>query len=184
MGGKRVVRRWCRRVLRAVVAAAVVVTVVPVLGGGAGADVPDPFVEEFSFTGAAQSWEVPDDVHEVEVELWGARGGGVAGGPGGYTRARLSVTPGQTLQVNVGGAGSDASTGGWNGGGDGGAGSGDASPGSVGGGATDVRRGGTVPTDRVVVAGGGGGSGASATLALGVGGAGGGVSGSAGRGGH
>ncbi|MFN8557709.1 MAG: hypothetical protein U0531_10300 [Dehalococcoidia bacterium] len=43
------------------------------------------------------------------MDLFGAQGGanavGDAGGQGGRTRATLAVTPGQVLQVNVGGRG-------------------------------------------------------------------------------
>ena len=63
----------------------------------------------FDFTGAMQTWTVPPGVTEVSVRLWGAGGGGgtgaSAGGGGGYTTGMLSVTPGETLSVMVGGGG-------------------------------------------------------------------------------
>ena len=66
------------------------------------------------------------------------------------------MTPGQVLNLFVGGQAPDVGNvtpapGGFNGGGDGG------QYGAVGGGATDVRVGGTALADRVAVAGGGGG---------------------------
>lgn len=105
----------------------------------------------FSFTGAPQTWQVPAAVTAVEVELLGAQGTGMFGGLGARVRATLLVTPGETLQINVGGAG-NGPAGGFNGGGNGG------STGSGGGGATDIRRGAATLGDRVAVAGGGGGS--------------------------
>jgi hypothetical protein len=118
------------------------------------------------------SWTVPDDVTVVEVELWGAAGGGTSpGGTGGrpaYVDALIDVTPGDTYEIYVGGTGDDRSTadgaphaGGYNGGGDGGA-KGRNGSGGGGGGATDIRYDGTALADRVVVAGGGGGSASSA----------------------
>ncbi len=108
---------------------------------------------------------VPPGVTSLTVDAFGASGGSgtgspaVAGGLGGRTTATISVTPGETLKVVVGGAGQswggvDTALGGSNGGGD----AGDASAGG-GGGASDVRQGGAGLADRVVVAGGGGGGG-------------------------
>lgn len=105
----------------------------------------------------------------LSVSAVGAAGGdnihntlGVSGrgGDGGKVVALLPVTPGETLQINVGGAGQDgvqttSGTGGYNGGANGGTGAGWA--GGGGGGASDVRQGGTSLADRVIVAGGGGG---------------------------
>src|SRR5262245_2816352 len=129
---------------------------------------------EFGCTGAAQTYTVPAGVTKVNVELFGAQGGsGISvdpidaaagtGGQGGHTTATIDVTPGETLQVNVGCAGSDAvdvngGAGGFNGGADGGTGGhfGFQAGGGGGGGASDVRQGGTGLADRVLVAGGGG----------------------------
>ncbi len=111
---------------------------------------------------------VPARVTALTVDAHGAQGGNSNGGPpnppgglGGRVTATIVVTPGETLQVRVGGRGGDGSAGstvgGVNGGGAG------ASSGAIaggGGGASDVRRGGTDLEDRVVVAGGGGGAGA------------------------
>jgi len=138
----------------------------------------------FEFTGAAQSWTVPDGVSQATFDVFGAQGGsdtsGKAGGLGGKATATIAVNPGDTLQVNVGGAGRNGNTiqsspGGFNGGGSGGTGSVDAHGGG-GGGASDVRSGGIGLANRIIVAGGGGGAGGSG----GAGGVGGGLSGGAG----
>ena len=127
--------------------------------------------ETFVYTGGAQSWVVPAGVSEATFTLYGAEGGSsssgtVAGGLGGSATATIAVTPGESLQVNVGGEGSDGvafqpgATGGFNGGGDVSGCFGAANAGG-GGGASDVRR----DTDsdsvfglseRLLVAGGGG----------------------------
>lgn len=139
-----------------------------------------PQSESFDEPGS-YDWVVPDGVTSVTVDAFGAAGGGinystnpVPGGLGGRTIATISVTPGETLQVNVGGEGQtyddgDPALGGANGGGDAGSyGAG------AGGGASDVRRGGTGLGDRVVVAGGGGGGGGDNACEPAPGGAGGG----------
>jgi hypothetical protein len=145
--------------------------------------------ETFNFTGAAQTWTVPAGVTEATFDLYGAQGGGssdssaFAPGFGGRATATLFVTPGASIQVNVGGQGV-GSTGGFNGGGDGATGGGGEDPvGHGGGGASDIRIGGTDLDDRALVAGGGGGAGSSPcgfpTQPV-SGGAGGGASGDAG----
>ena len=100
------------------------------------------------------------------------------GGLGGLTQGNLAVTPGQVLNLFVGGQAPDVgdvtpAPGGFNGGGDGG------QYGAGGGGATDVRVGGTALADRVAVAGGGGG-GNTGCPNHGTGGGGGGSSGDVG----
>jgi len=137
--------------------------------------------ETFNYTGAQQTFVVPAGVNTITIEAWGASGwsGDVSGGLGGYATGDLSVTPGETLYIYVGGQGTVANGnfiragGGFNGGGDG---QSNGSSDSVGGGggASDVRQGGTALTDRVLVAGGGGGSTNNDT----VGGNGGGLTGS------
>ncbi|HOM21029.1 MAG TPA: glycine-rich protein [Ottowia sp.] len=144
----------------------------------------------FAYTGAAQTWTVPAGVTQVTLDLRGAQGGASYvsatglrqqdGGLGGQTQGSLSVTPGQVLNLYVGGQAADVGNvtpapGGFNGGGDGGV------YGAGGGGATDVRVGGTALANRVAVAGGGGG-GNSGCPNHGTGGAGGGASGVAGVG--
>jgi hypothetical protein len=101
------------------------------------------------------------------------------GGRGGRVTSAVQVTPGEALQVNVGGFA------GWNGGGTGSVpilGSSGARFYTAGGGASDVRRGGTGLATRVVVAGGGGGGGFRGDCSDDGGGAGGGTSPGAGDG--
>ncbi|WP_165494946.1 PxKF domain-containing protein [Actinomadura roseirufa] len=131
----------------------------------------------FSYTGAAQTFTVPAGVTSITVDASGAQGsageeGGGAGGLGGQAQATLTVTPGQVLQVNVGGSG------GFGGGGAGGPAAPGAGGGS-GGGATDIRTGSFGLADRILVAGGGGGGGNCFCNVPqpGIGGAGGGASG-------
>lgn len=122
------------------------------------------FEVTFNYTGVTQEWVVPVGVTSVTIEAWGGQGrsngaGTVAGGLGGYAKATVPVTPGQTLYINVGQGGGSGSAGGWNGGGIGGIGGVSTANGGGGGGGTDVRRGGAALTDRVIVAGGGSGAG-------------------------
>lgn len=119
----------------------------------------------FAFTGAQAFFVVPPCVGQVTIRAWGAQGenalvGGATGGLGGYASGTLSVTPGETLYVYVGGQS------GYNGGGMGGingnsvfSGPPIGTYGGYGGGASDVRRGGTALANREIVAGGGGGAG-------------------------
>lgn len=103
----------------------------------------------FGYTGNEQKYIVPSGVTSVNIKAYGAQGesSGVSGGLGGFSEANISVSPGETLYVYVGGQS------GWNGGGKG-------SPYTYsGGGASDVRRGGAAFSNRIIVAGGGGGSG-------------------------
>lgn len=100
-----------------------------------------------AYTGSQQTWVVPSGVTSIVVELRGARGGGGVGGKGLYLRFRMPVTPGETLYGFVGGQGATFNGGGscrWTG---------------IGGGATDIRRGGNAVSNRVAVASGGGGVG-------------------------
>jgi hypothetical protein len=116
----------------------------------------------FSFTGGEQTYTVPAGVDLLHVLAVGGAGatGGEPGGPGASVSAELPVTPGEVLDVVVGGNGA---SGGFNGGGAHGAGEGPDGSGGTGGGASDVR---TEPisepgslSSRLVVAGGGGGGG-------------------------
>jgi Glycine rich protein len=150
----------------------------------------------FSYTGAAQTWTVPDKVISATFDVSGAEGGPYHynsyqrtiywfGANGGEAKATLAVTPGATYQITVGGAGGrfDGDTGGgFNGGGAGGA---DRfHPGGPGGGASDVRSGACASTTscdlaaRIIIAGGGGGTGGD--TGGGYGGGGGGAVGGAG----
>ncbi len=132
-------------------------------------------------------WVVPAGVTTATFEVLGAPGGGTGGsrrGAGGKTVGTIAVTPGETLKINVGGAGLSP---GFGGGRNGGAGAGSivcADPGggllcvgASGGGASDVRQGGTAVANGVLVAGGdarsgggggGGGSGFAAAAATNV----------------
>jgi gliding motility-associated-like protein len=116
----------------------------------------------FNYTGAVQTWIVPPCVYTINVVAAGAKGGGNIGGNGARITANIAVTPGQVLNIYVGGMGSCGNnSGGWNGGGTGYA----SNPANAaynscgGGGATDLRIGGTALVNRVIVAGGGGGKG-------------------------
>lgn len=109
----------------------------------------------YGYTGSVQTYLVPPGVTTMKMELWGAAGYGDLG-YGGKVEAIVSVTPGSTLNIFVGGAGGPT-TGGYNGGGVPGV---NATYGG-GGGATDIRVDGIALTDRIIVAGGGGGSGSN-----------------------
>ena len=133
----------------------------------------------FSFTNFPdQTFEVPAGISSVGIVAVGAPGGPTGprfpsptpGGAGAVASGTVRVTGGQTLYVEVGGAGDAGftdSAGGFNGGG-----MGDTAPGcgcpasGGGGGASDVRSApysaGLDPDPRLVVAGGGGGAGAPA----------------------
>ncbi len=158
--------------------------------GAAGADA--QAVETFEYTGGEQTLVVPAGVTSVHVTAVGGRGGGAftgggAGGAAAEVEGELSVTPGETLYVEVGGNGRSELEGG--GGGFNGGGSGAPIPFGAGGGggATDVRTApsgaGLSPDPRLLVAGGGGGGGGFGVLCLAAGGAGG-AAGEAGEAGH
>lgn len=133
-------------------------------------------VRYFDHTAASQSWTVPTGCQYLMVDVLGAQGG--SGGAGGRTRTLLEVTAGETLYMYVGGLGANAASvscsatnpgnnaGGFNGGGSGGYVTdsyGCPAPnvsyirGPGGGGASDIRRGGTALANRILVSGGGGG---------------------------
>lgn len=64
--------------------------------------------DTFTFTGAEQSYVVPDGTAAVRVDATGAAGEGGTGGTGGRgatVSGTLAVIPGQTLYVEVGGVG-------------------------------------------------------------------------------
>ena len=110
----------------------------------------------FDYTGSAQQWQVPGCITQVHVVVSGAQGAQngnnppQAGALGGKAEGDLTVAPGATLSVYVGGTGN---SGGWNGGGTNNGGY----TGGQGGGASDVRVGGSSLNDRVIVGGGAGG---------------------------
>ena len=139
----------------------------------------EPVTQTFAFTGTEQSFVVPEGVASLDVVLIGAKGGGEGaglsiGGFGARVQGRLSVEPGTTLYVEVGGNGGSGGlfpggaggTGGFNGGGIGGTGldlGGTTARGAGGGGgASDIRAvprsdGSTLSSRLIVAAGGGGG---------------------------
>ncbi len=101
---------------------------------------------EFSFTGAEEVFEAPV-AGMYTFEVWGAQGSGGNGGLGGYASGELLLGLGDIVNVYVGGKR------GFNGGG-----AGWAADARDGGGASDIRMGGTSLADRILVAGGGGSS--------------------------
>jgi hypothetical protein len=118
--------------------------------------------------GLAQTWIVPAGGPTANFDVYGAQGGGnfppnLGPGLGGRATATMPVFSGESIQVNVGGAGDYVapfgSGGGLNGGGQASSIVGNQGFGAGGGGASDVRIGGTSLFDRALVAGGGGGSG-------------------------
>ena len=118
----------------------------------------------FSFIEDREEFVVPSGVFSIDIVAVGSSGGcwNNYGGKGGTSTGSLSVTPGESLYVRIGGYGGSGigdalGLGGFNGGGVGGGRSGGGSRGWGGGGATDVRQGGDELTDRKIVAGGGGG---------------------------
>src|SRR6218665_1215922 len=117
------------------------------MAGGLSAQAPQS--QTFYFTGSMQTFVVPNCAGNVTITAYGAEGVGADGfapGTGGIARGVLAVTPGQSLNLFIGGQN------GYNGGGLG-------KGISNGGGATDVRVGGTALANRIIVAGGGGGAG-------------------------
>lgn len=114
----------------------------------------------YNYTGAVQTYTVPAGINSIQIETWGAQGGtstgldGIegTGGLGGYAIGNLAVTPGQVLEIYVGGQGAATGPGGYNGGG-----MASSQYGGEGGGASDVRVGAYTLNDRVIVGGGGGG---------------------------
>jgi hypothetical protein len=121
---------------------------------------------QFSYTGSNQTWIVPDGIYYITIQAYGGKGGDFSssctGGYGGYASGILQVTPGETIYVYVGGSGTTVNSyvgycafysGGWNGGG----GSNSWGDLGTGGGASDIRLGGTSLSNRIIVAGGGGG---------------------------
>ena len=138
--------------------------------------IPSPSSQTFNFTGDVQTFTVPAGVSSITVDAYGAQGGTSygyynsayptsVGGLGGRATTTVSVTPGATLYMYVGGAGGNGSygaggTAGYNGGGIG------SSwfisnyysfTGGGGGGASDIRVNPYGIGNRIVIAAGGGG---------------------------
>ena len=118
--------------------------------------------QTFNYTGNTQTWVVPQCVTSIDIDVAGAQGGGSNGGNGSLITGTLSVTPGQTLQINVGGQGACPGSG-YNGGGAGSTASGSSNFSCGGGGASDIRVTPYQLADRIVVASGGGGMGGGNT---------------------
>jgi hypothetical protein len=147
-----------------------------------------PATVDFHYTGGAQTWVVPAGVTSATFDVFGAQGGDNSdkgctdlGGRGGHVGATISVTPGQSIDIVVGGVGGGPADGlgygGFNGGDSGGTGFENTYlQGGGGGGSSDVRTGGTTLADRTIVAGGGGGA-SGGCDGEGIGGPGGGTSG-------
>jgi len=118
----------------------------------------------FDYTGAVQTWQVPDDVFEIMAEVHG--GGSVYGGTprsgGGKVVAKFPVLGGQIYDVYVGGKGaytnSLSNPGAWPNGGDGASSSIGAAHGGSGGGSSDIRPTGTPPDYALIMAGAAGGA--------------------------
>ena len=122
----------------------------------------------FNFTGSLQTWVVPDGITSISANVIGAIGGTIQAYRGGYganLTATIPVTPGQTLYLVVGEAGSGKSYinkptptyGGGGVGGDRGQGGGN---GAAGGGLSGIFTGSTPSqANALIIAGGGGGVG-------------------------
>lgn len=127
--------------------------------------------QRFDYTGALQTYTVPEGVTSVQVDCVGAKGytASLAAGLGGRVKANLTVTPGQELKVWVGQAHSQITTPEYN--------------------ASDIRTSSAGITSeegllsRLIVAGGGG-DGSQTNWGGGEGGHGGGLIGGSGRGGY
>ena len=128
--------------------------------------------QTFNYTGGIQTFTAPV-TGNYTVTLFGAQGGNglnTTGGLGGQATGSLALTAGQTISVYVGGKGGNAGgVMGWNGGGQGGLDVGAGQHAGSGGGATDIRVGGTALANRVIVAGGGAGGGRDAATGVGGG---------------
>jgi gliding motility-associated-like protein len=122
----------------------------------------------FNFTGSVQTWVVPPCVTSISITAAGGDGGGSAGGNGAVVTGTINVTPGQTLQISVGGSGSTgAASGGFGGGGTGRGANSGANASGGGGGATSISVSPFALANRILVAGGGGGMGGGTTDAAG-----------------
>ena len=175
---------WRRRAL-----AATGVIGIAVAGGGflvpGVAAAATPAQTHFTWTfGSDPQWPVPAGVCFVDWKLLGGSGGhgantGGAGGLGGHVTSRMPVTAGDSIVVQVGGAGQDAVDGGAGGLSDGqpSGGTSNETLGGGGGGASVV----SLAGEPLLVAGGGGGGGNDDDAAAADGGAAGGGTGGAGQ---
>tara|TARA_Y100001937_G_scaffold90739_1_gene122863 strand:- start:1138 stop:2157 length:1020 start_codon:yes stop_codon:yes gene_type:complete len=135
----------------------------------------------FNYTGAVQTWTVPQNTQSIYAYVFGPGGGaegnnGTNGGAGGYTVGNINPVPGSTMKIIVGGAGGNGTQ-------DNGSGGGYSAV------ATPNWAGSSPSTDHaaIILAAGGGGGAAGNDLSLGAGnttvqaGAGGGASGQDGQ---
>ncbi|MDR1235254.1 MAG: hypothetical protein LBJ97_04220 [Mycoplasmataceae bacterium] len=120
---------------------------------------------DVNYSGNVYNFNIPQNGTYL-METWGGMGGSriinanISGGAGGYSSGMKQFNQDDSVGIYVGQKPDDGSlTGGWNGGGNAGA-DGNGS-GYGGGGATDIKFGGTDYTNRIIVAGGGGGGGSS-----------------------
>ncbi len=103
--------------------------------------------DTYDYTGDVQAGSFPCGVTSATFDLYGAEGGTAydssygAAGLGGRATATLAVTPGETIEIRVGGQG--GASGGYNGGG-----ANTNGPGG-GGGATDIEQGGGALADQL-----------------------------------
>lgn len=107
----------------------------------------------YGVTGSQQTFTAPV-AGTYRLTVYGGRGGtvsGSSGGAGGSATGTVTLSSGESLYIYVGGAGGTGTNVGYNGGGTGQINQG------AGGGGTDIRRGGTALSNRIIVAGGGGG---------------------------
>lgn len=123
----------------------------------------------FSYTGATTTWTVPSGVTSVKITVSGAKGGNsassaVLGGAGATATTTLTVTPGSTYYIWVGGEGISlpnstlpGGAGGWPSGGTGGTASASDEGGGGGGGYSLISTSATFSSSSVVLMAGGGG---------------------------
>ena len=69
------------------------------------------YKDTYNYTGGLQHFVIPSGVYSLVVKIWGAAGGGLTsltsqkGGGGGYATDTIAVTPGETIDIIVGGGG-------------------------------------------------------------------------------
>jgi uncharacterized OsmC-like protein len=122
----------------------------------------------YPYSGANQTFVVPAGVTSISVKIWGAGGGGSggpsSGGSGAFVKGTLAVTPGQSLVLVVGGAGTYSTTvlkaGGFGGGGAG-------RYGGSGGGYSGIFNSSVSFANALAIAGGGGGGGYHSAITYG-----------------
>lgn len=130
--------------------------------------------QKFTYTGSNQTFTVPAGVTSLTVKMWGAGGAGSftggSGGSGAFVKGTLTVTPGLTYYIIVGGpgqySGTTSSAGGFGGGGS----SGGKNGGSGGGFSGIFSSSALTQSNAVVIAGGGGGAGYFSSITYGGGG--------------